>query len=327
MINFILYSIIYLIFFLLIIYLSKKLNLVDKPNYRKLHSNKIVNTGGVAIYFFMILIVITNEYSYEVENIIAIGSIVILTGFLDDRIDISPSLKLILLIFPTSYLVINGFLLDNLGHYEFTGKIDLGKFSLIFTFLAVGLLINSYNYIDGIDGLLLGNFITAVGYIIFLNNNDNLNILLTYFLICCIINLYFNLLPEKNYFKIFLGNGGSLFFGFFISFLMIYMFVFQKVHPAYLIWTCWYSIYDFLSVTFNRIKQNKKVYKADKFHFHHIILAKFKNSHLKTSLFLNLTNIIVLSIGFSITSYIGKIYSLLFFVLFFVIFFIMRGKI
>ena len=203
MVNFILYSTIYLIFLLLIIYLSKKLDLVDKPNYRKLHSNKIVNTGGIAIYFFMILVVITNEYSYEVESIIVIGSIVILTGFLDDRVDISPSVKLILLIFPTIYLLTNGFLLENLGHYEFIGKIDLGKFGLIFTVLAVGLLINSYNYIDGIDGLLLGNSIAALGYIIILNNDHNLNILLTYFLICCTISLFFNLLPAKNYFKIF----------------------------------------------------------------------------------------------------------------------------
>ena len=327
MVNYILYSIIYLILLLLIIYLSKKLDLVDKPNYRKLHSNKIVNTGGIAIYFFMILVVMTNEYSFEVESIIAIGSIVILTGFLDDRVDISPSVKLILLIFPTIYLLTNGFLLENLGQYEFIGKIDLGKFGLIFTVLAVGLLINSYNYIDGIDGLLLGNFIAALGYIIILNNDHNLNILLTYFLICCTISLFFNLLPGKNYFKVFLGDGGSLFFGFFISFLLIYMFMFQKVHPAYLIWTCWYPVYDFLSVTFNRIKKKKKVYKADKFHLHHIILTKFKNSHLKSSIFLNLTNISVLFIGFSITSFIGKIYSLLFFVLFFAIFFIIREKI
>ena len=35
----------------------------------------------------MILVVMTKEYSYD-ENIIAIGSIVILTGYLDDRVDI-----------------------------------------------------------------------------------------------------------------------------------------------------------------------------------------------------------------------------------------------
>ena len=46
----------------------------------------------------MILVVMTKEYSYEVENIIAIGSIVILTDIYD-RVDISPSVKLILLMF------------------------------------------------------------------------------------------------------------------------------------------------------------------------------------------------------------------------------------
>ena len=72
--------------------------------------------------------------------------------------------------------------------------------------------------------------------------------------------------------------------------------------------------------------KKRKNYEADKFHFHHIILSSLKFS-FKSSIFLNLTNIGVLFIGFSITSFIGKIYSLLFFVLFFAIFFIIREKI
>ena len=37
-------------------------------------------------------------------------------------------------------MLTNGFLLESLGHYEFIGKIDLGKFGLIFTVLAVALI-------------------------------------------------------------------------------------------------------------------------------------------------------------------------------------------
>ena len=81
MINIIIFPIIYAFFLIILTYFSKKLDFIDKPNFRKLHSNKIVNTCGITTYFFMIFIVITNEYSYEVENIIVLGSIVILTGF------------------------------------------------------------------------------------------------------------------------------------------------------------------------------------------------------------------------------------------------------
>ena len=37
---------------------------------------------GIAIYGYMTLIVITNEISFEIENIIVVGSLISLTGFL-----------------------------------------------------------------------------------------------------------------------------------------------------------------------------------------------------------------------------------------------------
>lgn len=327
MINIISISLVYIFILIFVIYLSKKLNFVDKPNSRKIHSNKIVNTGGLAIYFFLVLMVIQNEFSFEIENIIVIGFIVLLTGFLDDRFDLSPSVKLILLMFPSVYLIFNGFLLNNLGTYELIGNIELGKFGLIFTFLAVGLLINAYNYIDGIDGLLLGNSTTAIVYISFLNISPEVDKLLIYFLVCFIINLFFNLLSEKNYFKIYLGDAGSLFIGFFFSFLLIYMYLYQKIHPVYLMWACWYPVYDFLYVTFDRIKKNKKFYQPDNIHFHHYIFRKFQGSQIKTFVSINILNIIIILNGYFIAVIIGKIYSLIFFLLLFIMFFYIKKKI
>ena len=51
------------------------------------------------------------------------------------------------------YLFYEGYYLDNLGKYKFIGILELNKFSLIFSFLSVGLLINAINYIDVSDGL------------------------------------------------------------------------------------------------------------------------------------------------------------------------------
>lgn len=322
--NFIFLIITYIIFIIFIIFLSRKFELIDKPNFRKIHEKKIVNTGGIAIYGYMILIVITNEISFEIENIIVVGSIIALTGFLDDRIDLKPGIKLIMIIFPSSYLILNGFLLSDLGIYEIIGLLDLGKFGVIFTFLAVGLLINSYNYIDGIDGLLLGIYITGLLYLIFLLDDFLIRQLLLNFFLIITITLFFNLLPEKNYFKIFLGDSGSLFLGFFLSFLLIYLYLYQAIHPAYLIWTCWYPVFDFLYVTFYRIKKGKKIYIADKIHFHHILFKKFNNSQIKTTLLLNTINVLVITLGFLTTGYLGKLYSLILFIILFCYFFYLK---
>ena len=93
---------------------------------------------------------------------------IILVGFLDDRKNLTPGVKFCFITIPIIYLMLNGFSLQNLGEYEKIGLLNLGKFSLIFTFLAIGLLINSFNYVDGVDGLLNGITIISISYFIFL---------------------------------------------------------------------------------------------------------------------------------------------------------------
>ncbi len=316
----------YLIIFISVIYLSRKLKFYDYPNRRKLHKNKITNTSGIALYIYLGIMVSTNEFSYEIETIIVVGSAVVITGFLDDRTNLTPGVKLVLIFLPVSYLILNGYQMENLGTYEYLNRIDLGKFGIIFTFLSVGLLLNSYNYIDGIDGLLSSITITGILYLIFLETDQQIIKLLQYFIIALSINLIFNFLSGSNYFKTFLGDSGSLFIGFFMSFLIIFMFKFRDFHPAYLIWVCWYPVYDFLYVTFYRISKGVKFYKADKKHLHHIIIEKFKKSHLKSCILISILNIFIITLGYLTAHYVGKIYSLVMFILLFVVFWFIRYR-
>ena len=77
------------------------------------------------------------------------------------------------------------------------------------------------NFIDGSDGLLLTFFICCLGYYIFLIDDIKTISLIKLLLVPVVLNLILNLLPSKSKFKIFSGNAGSLFVGFFISFLTI----------------------------------------------------------------------------------------------------------
>ena len=114
---------------------------------------------------------------------------------------------------------------------------------------------------------------------------------------------------------------------FFLSFLIIYTNIYENIHPSYLIWSCWYPVYDFLYVTFKRILNKKNFYQPDNSHLHHIILKKFKNNHLKTMIFISLINIFIIFCGFLIAKNIGQIYSLLSFVLLYLAFWKIREKI
>lgn len=306
---------------------AKKFNIVDKPSNRKIHETKIPNVTGVIIFVYLLLIVSNTEFSSLIEQIIIASFAVVLTGFIDDRKEIEPLTKIFFLLFPSGYLILNGFELTDLGQYEYFGLIYLGKFSVIFTFLAVILLINSINYIDGIDGLLIGYTLTALLYFYFLSENQNQYLqLFLIFIIILTISLIFNFLPTKSGLKSFLGDSGSLFIGFFISFVMIFLYKYQNIHPAFLIWSCWLPIYDFLYVTINRIVKKKDFSNPDKSHLHHHIFEHFSKSHFKAFLAINIFNIIIICIGYVVTLFIGKTHSLILFILFFLLFVLMRLK-
>ena len=307
------------------IFIAKKLNIVDKPNNRKIHTVKIVNISGIVIYSFLIFIVANTELSSLLEQIIIIGFFTIVIGFIDDRKEMKPLVKLSLLLFPAAYLILNGFELKNLGEYEYINYIDLGKFSIIFTLLAVILLINSINYIDGTDGMLIGYTITVLLYFYFLSNNQlQYTKIFLIFIYILVVSLVFNFLSIKSGFKSFLGDSGSLFIGFFLSFTIIFLYKYENVHPAFLIWACWLPIYDFLYVTFRRISQKKNFSNPDKSHLHHYVLKFFSYNQFKTFLLINLLNITIISIGYFTSLLLGKIYSLVLFILLFFIFIFTR---
>ena len=221
------------------------------------------------------------------------------------------------------FLIDRGFYLNDLGDYEYIGLIGLGKFGIIFSFLAVALLINAYNYTDGIDGLLLSLTITGLIYITLILKDTNDIFFLKLILIPLTINLFFNFLPTRSPFKVFMGDSGSLLLGFFISFLTIYLYTKKNIHPSFLIWISWYPIYDFLTVTISRLIKNKKIYKPDQFHLHHKIIRKYKISHIKTTIYISCLNVLIISFGYSSVIYFGKLFSLiLFFVLFIIFYFI-----
>jgi len=318
-------TILYLILLMFTVFISKKLDFYDKPNARKIHNSKVFNTGGIIIYFFYLIIVNFFEFNHNIELIISIGFFICLIGFIDDRINLNPSIKITFIIIPSAYLILNGINITDLGNYEYIGTLNLGKFQLPFLILATGLLINATNYIDGVDGLLLTFFICCLGYYIYLIEEPNTIYLIKLLLVPVIFNLILNLLSTKIKFKFFSGNTGSLFIGFFVSFLTIELYNSFEVHPVYLIWPLWYPVYDFLFVSTNRAILKKSIFSADNSHLHHKILIKFKKNHLKTILLFFILNISIIYFGFLLSNF-SKFLSLMTFIFGFFFYFTLRFK-
>ena len=316
------FVIIYILISSTIIYLSTYLGYFDKPNKRGIHRTPTINTGGLILYLFFLSTISQSELNFNIELIISIGFFVCLTGFVDDRINLTPSTKIILIIIPSIYLIFKGISISDLGQYEYLGKLELGKFKIPFLILAIGLLINATNYIDGIDGLLLIFFLSCLLYYIFLIDDIKTINLLKFFVMATFLNLILNLLPSKNKFKVFSGDSGSLFIGFFISFMTIELYSSFDIHPAILIWPLWYPVYDFLFVSINRLINKKSIFKPDNTHLHHVISNSFKNRISPIILFVSVNSLIIF-LGFRISE-ISKLLSLSIFIIGFILFFIMR---
>lgn len=314
-------------FLFFFVFVSKKLNLVDKPNSRKVHKTDIVNVSGFIMSVFLLIILRISEFSTQLENIIIIGFLLSIIGFFDDRIEMKPLTKFILTLFPVIFILQDNYILTDIGKYEYIDFILLGKASVPFTFLAVMLLINAINYLDGTDGLLIGYTITALLYFCLLSNEQSEYLKLIYIFIYILsISLIFNFLPVQSGYKSFVGDSGSLFISFFISFTLIFLYKYKNIHPAFLIWACWLPVYDFLHVTFNRLITKTNFSKPDKSHFHHYIFKYFSNNHFKTFLLINFLNIIIIYLGYIVCLKVGKIYSLLLFPILFIFFLLVKIK-
>ncbi len=317
------FSLIYFFISSTIICLSIYLRYFDKPNRRTIHKIPTINTGGLIIYLFFLSVISQDEFNYNIELIVSIGCFVCLTGFIDDRINLNPSSKIILLIIPSIYLIFNGISISDLGQYEYLGNLELGKFKIPFLILAIGLLINATNYIDGIDGLLLTFFLSCLLYYIFLIDDTKTINLLTFFAAATLLNLILNLLPSKNKFKVFSGDSGSLFIGFFISFMTIDLYNSFNIHPATLIWPLWYPVYDFLFVSINRLINKKSIFKPDNTHLHHVISNEFNSNRIYPLILFIIVNSSIIFLGYKISE-ISKLLSLCVFIIGFSLFFIMR---
>ena len=304
--------------------ISYKFNLVDLPSKRKVHSEPIAFTGGIAISISLLCALQLFDITGKTLNsIISIAFLIAIVGFIDDKYYLNTGGKLSLQIIPIFYLIVfENLSLTHIGDYNYL-KIYLGAFSMPFSLLSVLFLINAFNYFDGIDGALGFTSISVLTILYFLSPNENIKLFLITILIPMCIFLCFNFSIFKLP-KLFLGDSGSLLLGFIISFVLIYFANQKLVHPILLAWSIAIFVYEFLSINILRIKNKKNLFKAGQDHLHHVLLARNKSIFL-TNLSMTFANIIFFFFGYISFIFFGPLVSLFLFLIFFIIFFIMRN--
>ena len=281
-----------------IIYFSKVKNLIAKVDERSSHSNNIPNIGGIGIIAGIYIVTLSLSFfllNYEDSKLlIALFTcllILLFIGFKDDMLGLSPSAKLLTEIFTaTAFIILTDCRLNNF--YGLFGIYEINYFtSIILSIFIFIVTINSYNLIDGIDGLASGFGIIAMIAFLFLGilcKNTVVTILSVTIIGSLIGFLKFNLSSGKR--KIFMGDTGSLVVGFLISVVVLIILssknnfnqIFNNI-PVLILSVLSFPYIDTLRVMFIRKKYGKKFFSPDKNHIHHKLINSGK-SHISSSI-------------------------------------------
>ena len=281
----------FLIFFISFVSSHKKIskfyNLYDVPSSKiKSHKTIVPITGGifflVTIILYSSLIIYSKENNYNIfdsifffrnlRDFVAFNLVVLLfflIGTYDDKYNLSPNYRLLFFtIF--SYLLItldNSILIEDITFTSFNYNIELKQFSLFFTILCFLVFINSFNMIDGINGL--ASFYVIIFSIGLLLKVPNV-LLPKILLLMMVFYLYLNLKGKS-----FMGDGGSYVLGFLLSFIVIKLNLYGYVTHENIIILMILPIIELLRVASYRLFVGKHPFHGDQNHIHHKLLKKF----------------------------------------------------
>ena len=148
----------------LVIRFSYMIGAIDLPNERKVHAKGIPRIGGIAIIGGFISGAIFLQLFFDTQFLtIFFGLlIIIVTGFLDDLIELKPSVKLLGQLLATILVV---FIADIRIDYIMLPqelRLEFGVYSYLISIFWILALTNAINLIDGLDGLAAGVSIIAL---------------------------------------------------------------------------------------------------------------------------------------------------------------------
>jgi UDP-GlcNAc:undecaprenyl-phosphate GlcNAc-1-phosphate transferase len=253
--------------------------LVDKPNARKHHNGQVPLIGGISIFAAVLaasLIWLPN--TLELRMYLVASAMMVFIGALDDKFDLKVRIRIVGQIIIASLMIYGvGGYISNLGNLFSFGDIELGPAGIVFTYFAIIVVINAYNMVDGIDGLIGSlslNTFTAIAILFLISGNTSY---LSYPLILATATLpylIFNLGFFKSYSKkIFMGDAGSMFIGLSVIWLLTIGTQGESAsfRPVTALWICAIPLMDMLAIVMRRYRKGKSPFKPDRDHLHHIL--------------------------------------------------------
>lgn len=245
------------------------------PNARSSHRNVKPSSGGISFIFTYYIFTIFQGFFLPILSLP-----IALIGIIDDRFNLSKLIRYAFQIL--TILSFNLVLMRNSNLY--ISKLIDSNFLYFIVLLFIGsVIINSINFMDGIDGLISGSMIVILGTLN-INTNHNLIPLIGALSGFILLNWY----PSK----VFMGDSGSLFLGSYLTSLLFSSNSLIDVIKILLL--CSPLLLDSLSCLIRRLLNGQNIFKSHKLHLYQRLVSNGLG-HAKVSL-IYILSILFLSI-------------------------------
>ena len=295
------YYILYTVIIIVINFFTKKNKLLTTKhqlNHQKFANTKIPLVGGC---YLIVPIIFLFYNDYPIFSLVFF--LIFLLGVTSDLNILSSPKKR----FFIQFIIILIFIFTNKievipSRINYIDELFLDTYwSYLFSVFCLMILINGSNFIDGLNGLLLGYLLIILLVLYKLNlqsfiniSNEQIYFLIYIFFIVFIFNI-FN--------QLFLGDSGAYFLSFFTGFILIEIYNENlKISPYFIILLLWYPCFENLFSIVRKLLKKKSVLKPDNDHLHQLIFISIKNryqlknlpANIVAGLGINLFNLILL---------------------------------
>ena len=269
---------------LLLLLLLKKLNLKKYfsryQGIQKIHDGEVLRIGSLFLFLPLIIIYIINdEFKSRPFNLIIIcSSIVIILTILEDiKHFLSPKLRLAILFFVSTIYVF----FAELPNIKISSIfIDEQKIIVFYSLyiLSLIMIMNGFNFIDGLNGLSSFNFITIFISIYFLADLYQDEEMKNWSIFLILLSLFF-LVLNFPFGKLFLGDSGSYLYAFLSGSTLIMLFERNSEVPTLL--ALLVLAYPITEIMFSIIRKSLKKFspmKPDNLHIHQLVYNKLNGN-------------------------------------------------
>lgn len=266
--------------------LADRYNIIDKPNHRSSHTKVTIRGGGIVFFIgvFLFFLMFGFHYPWFMLGLALIAGV----SFADD---IKPQSRLVRLGVQIAAML--------LVFYELRLLEEPLYFTLVALVFFVGV-INAYNFMDGINGIMGGYSLVVVSSLWFINAYQVpfVDERLLYVLLLAI--LVFNWFNFRKKARCFAGDIGAVSMAFILVFLLGLL-ILKTNNLSYIMLLALYGV-DAILTIIHRILLKENIFQPHRKHVYQLMANELNIPHIMVSLVYMLLQALI-SMGLIMTNY------------------------